>query len=183
MNRVKEFKNYEKFLANNYFSPRTSLDIKEIDNKVSSKKLTIIIIMKILAFLFTIRAILAVTLPEKVTKPILCEFFHLYGNPTVIHIGLSAGAVCGSILCGIPFQYLIYHGRSRVFEFLNKIKYNKLIYKLNHRQERKFKLKLKIISFLCLQLAPNSVLAISYWYTGLVLVQFKEQYSVIGKYG
>lgn len=176
------FADYEKFLAINLFSPRTTLDSTDASNVVPAKKLIVIIAMRLLALFFTIRAAIAVTLPKNVTKSIICEFFQFYGNPTPIHIGLSAGAVCGCLLCGNPFQYLIYRGRSKIFDFLTKVKHNSLEYKLNERSKRKFAIQIKVISFLCLQFGPNCVLAIIYWLVGIIAVNMKENYNLFGNY-
>ena len=182
MTKNNMFAMYEKFLATNLWSPRTSLDITSPSTRVSKKKLYIIILIRFLLTLFMIRAVIAVTLPKTLTKNMICEFFQFYGNPTPIHIGLNAGSLCGSLMCGNPFQYMLYNGKSKIFQFLNQIKNSSLKYNLDKRSERKFKIRLQVISFLCLQFAPNSILAMLYWYIGIIVVYMKEDYNLFGQY-
>ena len=127
-----------------------------------------------------IRAVIAVTLPKTLTNNIICEFFQFYGNPTPIHIGLNAGSLCGSLMCGNLFQYMLYTGKSKIFQFLNKIKNSSLKYNLDKRSERKFKTRLQVISFICVLFRPSSILLILFWYIGIIVVYLKEDYNLFG---
>ena len=174
------FAMYEKFLATSLWSPRTSLDVTSPISLVSKRKLYFIILIRFLLALFFIRAIIAITLPKSLTKNIICEFFQFYGNPTPIHIGLNAGSICGPLLYGNLFQYMVYTGKSKIFGFLNKVKNSSFKYNLDKSSERKFKTRLQVISFLCLQFRPNSLLLILYWYIGIIVVYLNEDYNLFG---
>ena len=171
---------YEMFLITNLWSPRTSLDMESSSNFVSKTKLFVMVVIRLLCFLFIIRAAIALTLPESMTKYMIYEYFQFYGNPTPIHIGLFSGGVCANLT--YLFQSMLYNGKSKVFRLLNKIKTSSLKYNLNKTSERKFKIRLLILSFLCLQLPFVSILAILYFNIGLIVVYLNEDYNLIGNY-
>ena len=179
MTKKNIFRYYELFLATNLFSPRTSLDNNK-SSLVSKTKFLAINTIRLLSLLFIIRALIAITLPKCMTKKIICEYFQFYGNPTPIQIGLFAGSLCCN-LCAIPYQYSLYTYKSRVFAFMNKIKKNDIEYKLNYGFQRKFQIRLQVLSLLCLPYAPNSILLILYWTFGLLFVYLKEDYNLISK--
>ena len=172
---------YEKFLAINFWSPRTSLDISSSNSLVSKRKLLAIVMIRLLLVLFLIRAAIAITLPKSMTKNLICEYFQFYGNPTPIHIGLLSGGICAN-LCANPLQYMLFNGKSKIFRFLFKIKTSCLRYNLNKASERKFKIRLQVISFLCLQLSIYPILVIIYLSIGIVVVYLKEDYKLLGNY-
>ena len=169
---------YEKFLAINLWSPRTSLEITSSSSLVSKRKLLAIVVIRLLCFVFMIRAAIAITLSKSMTKNIICEYFQFYGNPTPIHIGLLSGGICAN-LCANPLQYMLYNGKSKIFRFLFKIKTSCVKYNLNKASERKFKIRLQVISFFCLQLSIYSFLGIVYLSIGIIVVYFKEDYNLL----
>ena len=172
---------YEKFLAINLWSPRTSLDIISPSSLVYKSKLLAIMVIRLLCCLFMIRAAIAITLPKSMTKNIIREYLQFYGNPTPIHIGLLSGGICAN-LCANPLQYMLFNGRSKIFRFLFKIKTSCLKYNLNKASERKFKTRLQVISFLCLILSIYSIPAIMYLSIGIIVVYLKEDYKLLGNY-
>lgn len=172
---------YEKFLAINFWSPRTTLDISNPSSLVSKWKLFSIVVIRLLCWVFIIRALIAITLPSDMTKNMICEYFQFYGNPTTIHIGLLSGAVCANFVAN-PFQYALYNSKSQIFEALNKIKNKSVEYKLDKRSERKFKIRLQVISLFSLQFIPTFMLISVYFTVGLIVVYMKQDYNLIGKY-
>ena len=181
MSKNNMFYMYEKFLAINFWSPRTSLDINSSSSLVSKTKLLAIVVIRLLCFVFMIRAAIAITLPKSMTKNIICEYFQFYGNPTPIHIGLLSGAICAN-LCAYPLQYMLFNGKSKIFRFLFKIKTSCLRYNLNKASLRKFKIRLQVISLLCLLFTVYSILAIIYLSIGIIVVYLKEDYKLLGNY-
>ena len=181
MSKNNMFYMYEKFLAINFWSPRTSVDISSPRSLVSKSKLLAIVLIRLLCFIFMIRAAITITLPKSMTKNIICEYFQFYGNPTPIHIGLLSGGICAN-LCANPLQYMLFNGKSKIFRFLFKIKTGCLKYNLNRASERKFKIRLQVISFFCLQLSIYSILGIVYLSIGIIVVYLKEDYKLLGNY-
>ena len=170
---------YEMFLITNLWSPRTSLDMTSSSNFVSKSKLLAIVVIRLLCFVFIIRSTIAFILPQSMSKYMIYEYFQFYGNPTPIHIGFFSGGVC-AIVISYLFQSMLFNGKSKIFRFLNKIKTSSLKYNLNKTSERKFKIRLLMLSFLCLPLPLVSIVTSLYLNIGLIVVYLKEDYNLIG---
>lgn len=101
--KIREWFNvYEKFLATNLFSPRTTLDVTDAYNLVSRKKLFTLLAIRLLTVLFTIRELIAISLPKSISHSMICEFYQFYGNPIPIHFSLIVGSI--ATICG-PMDY------------------------------------------------------------------------------
>ena len=77
---------------------------------------------------------------------------------------------------------MLFNGKSKIFRFLFKIKTSCLTYNLDKASERKFKIRLQVISFLCLQLSIYPILVIIYLSIGIIVVYLKEDYKLLGNY-
>ena len=143
------FKRYEKFLASTYYSIAkdfNNIEPAQLNNLKTISRLVKILIIKFLSLLFAIRCIVNIFWPTEYIRNLTCNGFHYFGNSVLICMGLGAGATAGSLMLAASEQYFIFRGQSYQFEYMNKIKYRRLDYRLNNRFNNKFYRKFNWIS-------------------------------------
>ena len=143
------FARYESFFKRTLYSMSTTFDdfIKiDLKNKKNSTRFTRITILKIMSFVFVLRSAINVLYPTEFVKFITCNGFHYLGDHLLINMAVLAGSLTGSLVLGFTQQYSIFSGQSYQFEYMNKIKYRRLDYRLNRRLNKKFYRKFDWIS-------------------------------------
>ena len=146
-NRI--FTKYEKFLANTLYSPSTNFEHTskfEVKSPQKRSRLIKITMIKICSLAFAIRSFVSILWPTEYIRGLTCNGFDYLGSSILFDMPFLAGTLSGSLLLGPTQQYFILSGQSYQFEYMNKIKYRRLDYRLNRRLNNKFYRKFNWIS-------------------------------------
>ena len=110
-------------------------------------KVFMIIFVKLLTICFGLRCIANVFWPNSpLVQQLTCNGFHYLGNSPMLNLGMLAGIISGSLLVGTCQQYFILNWKSFRLQYINKIKYQRLDYRLNNAFNNKFFKKFNWIS-------------------------------------
>ena len=137
-------KEYEKFLVNTVYSSSVNFDLTHLNSRSRVIKITA---LKLLALVFSLRCIVNILWPTDYMRDLTCNGYHYLGDSVLANMGFLGGSLPGSLMLAATQQYFIFSGQSYQFEYMNKIKYRRLDYRLNNRFNNKFFRIFKWISF------------------------------------
>ena len=142
------FGRYERFLGKTYYSTITNFDkMTEFETRKSKlSRLSKIWFIKISCMLMTLRCFVNIFFPTEFIKNITCNAYHYLGNSALINLGLFTAGLATPLILGTTHQYFISSGQSYQFEYMHKIKYKRLDYRLNNEFNNKFYRKFNWIS-------------------------------------
>ena len=139
------FGELEKFIDKSHILKANSFDdFTRI--KFDEKRFLLIIVMKILSFIFFIRCILNIVWPTAYIRDLTCNAYHYLGDPVLINLVFLGGVTTVNILIGLFYQYFNLSGQSYQCKYMSKVKHQTFDFKLKGRFADKYFRYFKLIS-------------------------------------
>ena len=143
---LKVFNKYESFLATVKYSPSSSITGRATDlsDRKNLTKLIKIIFIKFIVIIFGFRCLLIIVWPQsKLIRQLIADGVPYIGDPFLTYLGHLGGVIQGNLMLGLLQQYFILKGKSFQLQYINKIKYRGLDYRLHYTFNTKFFKKFK----------------------------------------